>query len=197
MKGFGFPCFVFSRHALRGKGIPLSVCGILAGLCLACRKAPSPVGPTTLSEAVAYSAPAAWSLRDAVRGTDFSVHMASGPYEIRLQLLGSEGSLFPRPEALLKSIGSQADLKGPRPARLGGAPADCYEASRTAETAAPGEPSEPGPVREEFCLVSLAGGRYLIAGVEARGTPGAQEPPLPLEWRAFLASLSVNPGQSL
>ena len=175
----------------------LAALGALAGLMWACKKAPAAVGPATLSEAVSYSAPEDWASRQASQGTDYSVHLTSGPYEIRLQLLGGEGSVFPRPEALLKSLGSEAALKELRTASVGGAEANCYGASRMTQTALPGEPSAQGPVREEFCLLALAGGRYLVAGVEARGNPGASEPALPAEWAAFLASLSVKSRQSL
>lgn len=164
----------------------------------ACKKAaaPAPARALPVSQAAAFTPPAGWASRESSRGPDTSLHLSSGPYEIRVQVLGGEGSAFPRPEDLLKALVAEGEVRPSRKARVAGFAASLFEASHTAETAAPGAPSAPAPVREEFCILSLSGGRFLVVGTEARGAHGGPEPALPPEWAAFLDSLSLKTAQS-
>lgn len=176
-------------------GLPGSRRGpCLAGLLLlgACRAEPPAPGPTALADAVRWTAPAGWTVEEGASGPDRSVHMSSGAAAIRLQLLGGAGSMFPRPQDLLAALGARSELGAPSERAVGGAPARCWAAARSVMAPPPATETEALAVVEQLCIAELAGGRYLVVGVEARGPAGGAAPAAPAEWPVFRAGVSLR-----
>lgn len=167
-------------------------CLAVLGACR--REAPSP-GPAALEDALAWKAPAGWSVEESSTGPDRAVHMSSAAAAIRIQLLGGRGSMFERPERLLASLGERSVLKASPGRTVGGREAGCWSAAREVM-----EPLHPAAapamalaVSEELCVVAAGGGRYLVVAVEARGPAGGPAPAPPAEWEAFLGGLALRP----